>query len=243
MGGQSLAFWVARYEIPIFEGYAAISMDADYLGDKSDVERIDGSSSFKSIAKFPAKTAITALVGSVHIIPDDDSYMNVDVIHKVVGIDADVVNNRSVDVETDGILIRVMHPLHVLESRVNNFYTLQEKQNDLGIMQMKLSIKVARCYIADVAEHMEGGQKAALKIIEEVVSLAKTAAGRLAKLNGINFFEAIPHELITSEKFKTHRLPRIIQELDSAQPQKNRQPIAGGHSLATKIVDNKLQYC
>lgn len=243
VGGQSLAFWVARYEIPIYDGYAAISIDADYLGDRSDVQRIGSSSSFKTVVIYPANTAITALVGNVHIIADDDSYMNVDVIHKVVGLSAKAVRERSVDVLVDDIPIRVMHPLHVLASRVTNFHELQEKQTDLGIMQMKLSIKVARCYIADVAANMDGGQKAAIKIIEEIVSLAKSSAGRFAKLNGIDFLEAIPHEVIVSENFRNYRLPRLIQELEDAKPQKNWAPIAGGHGIATHILNDKLNFC
>jgi hypothetical protein len=223
VGGQSLAFWVSKYEIPIYEGYAAISMDADYLGDHDDVDTIGNC--FKSVVTFPHKTAITALVGSVHIIPDDESYMNVDVIHKIIGLKAAAVRARAVDVETDGVLIRVMHPLHVLASRVINFYKLAEKQTDVGLMQMKLSIQVAWHYAVDVAHNMDGGQKAALKIIEEIVTLAKTSPGRFAKLNGINFLEAIPYDAISSANFHTIRLPRLIDELERTKPQKNRVPI------------------
>lgn len=224
VGGQSLAFWVSKYEIPIYEGYAAISMDADYLGGRDAVDKIGRC--FHSIVTFPPKTAITALVGNVQIIPDDESYMNVDVIHKVIGLKAVTVQERSVDVMTEGILIRVMHPMHVLASRVINFYKLAEKQTNVGLMQVKLSIQVTCSYIIDVAHHMEGGQKAALKLIEEVVALAKTSAGRFAKLNGVDFLDAVPYRAISSENFQTIRLPRLIKELASTKPQKNRDPIA-----------------
>jgi len=151
--------------------------------------------------------------------------MNVDVIHKVVGIKAAVVRKRSVYILADGVLIRVMHPLHVLASRVFNLYMLQEKQTELGVMQVRLAVDVSWHYIVEVAHKMEGGQKAVLKIVEEIVTLAKSSAGRFAKLNGADFLKAIPIDAIQSKNFQTIRLPRLKKELERTQPQKNRTPI------------------
>jgi len=164
---------------------------------------------------------MTALVGSVHIIPDDYSYMNVDVIHKVVGVAAERVRLRAVPVQLqigDTVHIQVMHPLHVLKSRLYNFYWLTEKRNAHGVMQMRLAAKVAYHYILEVAQSMEGGQRIARKMIEEVVRLAKGAPGRVAKLHGVNFRDIIPFAAIQAPLFQSERLPRLLRELDSAQP-------------------------
>lgn len=226
VGGQSLAFWVAKYEIPVHEGLGAISMDADYLGDTVVVDQI-GRGFAQSTVTFPPPTALTALVGNVHIIPDDESYMNVDVIHKVVGIRADLVRQRSVPVALPmdvAVCIQVMHPLHVLRSRVHNFYFLDDKRTVNGIMQMRLAVQVAHAYVMDVARNMEGGQRIARKMIEEIVTLAKCSPGRAAKANGIDFTEAIPFAAISCKMFHEKRLPHLFAELRNAKPQKNWEP-------------------
>jgi hypothetical protein len=223
VGGQSLAFWVAHYGIPIAANRTAISIDADFLGGKEVVSAIG--KGFTSQVIFPHPDAITAIVGNVRILPDDETYMNVDVIHKVVGIAASKVRERSVEVRFgESTHIRVMHPLHVLRSRMLNFRLLQEKRNENTVMQMRLAIQVAKYYIADLNGNMPvKGNRAALKCIEEVVALAKSGPGRFAKLHGINFEDAIPFAIIASDNFQQKRAPRIVQELARTQPQKNEK--------------------
>jgi hypothetical protein len=223
VGGQSLAFWVSAYDVPVHENMGAISMDVDYLGQRDIVTRLG--KAFNSIVIFPAPEAITALVGNVHIILDDGSYMNIDVIHRIVGLRAKDVWDRSIVVDLHGHPVRVMHPLHVLRSRVINLYRLANRQNANGVMQASLAIEMVRRYIADVARNMEDGQRVARKQIEEVVDLAKSSAGRYAKLNGLNFFGAIPISSIESPGFHAKRLPRLLDELAAAEPQKNRERI------------------
>ncbi|WP_296942995.1 hypothetical protein [uncultured Massilia sp.] len=229
VGGQSLAFWVSKYQIPVNEQMGAISMDVDYLGDKAVASTI-ADHFLMSTVTFPEPYAITALVGNVHIIPDDFSYMNVDVIHKIVGLRADAVRERAVQVILSGEVlayIRVMHPMHVLKSRMLNFYWLPEKRTPNGVMQMRLAIKAAYHYILDVAQNMpSGGQRAARRMIEEVIDLAKSAPGRVAKLNGIDFRDAIPFNAITSPLFHSERMHRIHAELDKAKPPANWIPIS-----------------
>jgi hypothetical protein len=229
VGGQSLAFWVARYEIPTDSSLGAISKDADYLGDASVVTRIGRGFSHATVT-FPPPFQITAIVGNVHIIPDDESYMNVDVIHKIVGIRSEAVKARAVpvslpmDVDT---YIQVMHPLHILRSRLHNFYYLRDKRTPNGVMQRRLAVQVAGRYVQDVARQLEGGQRIARKMIEEIVTLAKCTPGRVAKLHGIDFREAIPFAAIESQLFQERRVPRLLKELSDAQPPKNWTPIDG----------------
>lgn len=65
--------------------------------------------------------SLTALVGQAYLDISADEYLNVAVIFDVLGIPADAVLARSVAVVSEQVgTFLVMHPLHVLRSRVVN---------------------------------------------------------------------------------------------------------------------------
>lgn len=138
IGGQALAFWAEYYRIRIDDTLPIVSKDADFLGDRALVERISEISG--GHATYPPRRAITALVGQVTIELANDQFLNVDVLHKVVGIKSDSVKRRAEEVVFDGLKFMIMHPIDVLQSRISNLATLKDKQNEMGILQAKLEI-------------------------------------------------------------------------------------------------------
>ena len=146
VGGQALAFWVLRYELVIPSGHAAISSDTDFLAvaphGRALVERM--AEVIHGQALFPSRRALTALVGQAVRPISDDEFVNVDVIDSVIGIAEEDVRSRAVHATVDGQSFLVMHPLHVLRSRLANIYMLTEKQGIKGEMQLAFAIDVAR---------------------------------------------------------------------------------------------------
>lgn len=213
VGGQALAYWVGKYDINLsdtaFIGGGAISSDTDFLGTRADVTKIAAATSGKT--QFIPKERISALVGLVQIAVGNDEYVNVDVLHKLYKVDVEKVRSRASEVIIGKRTLLVMSPLDILESRVENLAGLADKQNDEGIDQTVLAIKVANAFIQDIAaEH----PKAALKAIEEVVSIAKSGAGqRVISRYDVNFLMAIPAQVIDNENFKKLRWPQIQKEL------------------------------
>jgi len=226
VGGQALAFWMERYDIDLDEATSSdssharlvpISYDSDFLGSAECVDEVARKMGGRTI--IPRKTAITALVGSIEIDCNDDEYLNVDVIHRIVGMKAAHVEERALDIEIGNIHCRIMHPIDVLVSRVKNYHRLKDKQNENGLMQVACAMKVAKAYIEDYASNpsIENGQKFALKMMEEIVSLAKGSAGRYAKLSGMNFLEALPAAAITLPKFHKIRWPQMQKEIEDVK--------------------------
>jgi hypothetical protein len=116
VGGQSLAFWVAHYGIAVPPALAFISSDADLLGSHDTAGRLAAALNGRDVS--PGKIALTALAGQVLIPAGPQRYMNVDVLHKVIGFDdSNAVRSRSLDVALGDVTFRVMHPLDVLKSR------------------------------------------------------------------------------------------------------------------------------
>jgi hypothetical protein len=221
VGGQALAVWVDYFGVGPSLGTdedAVITRDTDFLGDRALVERVAKVLPAKPL--FPPRRALTALVGQVQIPRPGGTFLNVDVIHKVVGIDAKAIRKRAVKFEFaeggETIRFSVMHPLDVLRSRLANLAKVPDKQTPESVRQVRLAIEVARHYIARTTEEGDpaDGQKRALKAIEVVAKLARSAAGRNARDKfGLDFLEAIPEDRITAEKFRKERWPRLLEQV------------------------------
>ena len=230
VGGQALAFWVSHYGVALPGPtvlVGAISDDADILGVRNDIAAI--ASKVRGVPSYTPQHAISALVGQVTIPVGADEFVNVDVLHRLVGVDVGKVKERASEVKLGGTLIRVMHPIDVLQSRIENLAQLKDKQNPEGVEQAKLSLLVAGAYIGELAAMDEDGQRHASKAIEYIVGIAKTGAGKCgAKEFGLRFLDALPGFVITSDRFRAIRWPQIVKEintaagLDPAPPKKDR---------------------
>lgn len=216
VGGQALAFWAQRYEIPLDAfprragGGAVVSLDADFLGSRSSVDSI--ATAVHGAKHLTPRRALSALVGQVTLSVSADEYVNFDILHQVVGIDADVVRQRAIEVELRGIKFAVMHPLDVLASRASNVKILESKRTEDGAAQLRLALQVARAFVAVTAQSK--GDRAALKAVEYIVTIGKSGAGRYCQKHfGSDFCEAIPPGVITDPEFRARRYPQIIAEL------------------------------
>lgn len=229
VGGQALAFWVNYYAVPLpspppRNHFFAISRDTDFLGGRQLVDTIQSGVKGGKAYMMP-RSAISSLIGTVKIPLSDTTYASVDVIDNVAGLKREAVEKHAIEiVHESGLRFKVLHPMDVLFSRVYNHYKFTDKQTENGRLQTYLSLEVVHCYIRDTANIPEQGDKAAMRQIEQVVDLAKSAQGRFAKMHGADFFRAIPVESIRSVDFQTKRWPRMIDEIISAMPQKYNQP-------------------
>lgn len=237
VGGQALVFWVDYFNrtADLSQSHEGITRDADFLGDRSTVAGL--ADALKAKATYPPQRAITALVGQVTVSLADDAFLNIDVIGRIVGIDADAVRKRAVTTTLGETNLLVMHPLDVLHSRVENLAQLESKQNSEGVAQTKLALAVAKAYSETVAMEPDG-DKLALKAIEHVVTIAKSSAGRkVSKEYGIEFLSSIPFPAISNENFRTHRMPRIVEELAVSQPALSLQAFLDQGKYSVKVLN------
>jgi hypothetical protein len=227
VGGQALAFWVDQYRLSHHDPkLPAISNDVDFLsrsaGDKDVVSKLADAISGEAV--FPSKRALTALVGQAIIDISDDEYINVDVIHKLIGLNGDTVRKRAVRVASGKgrSTFLVMHPLDVLHSRLANLHQLPDKQNDKGRMQLALAIDVGREFLRSAAKEAKPGETAAGRsplqgYVSAIERMATDDAGRkVAKRHGLHVADAIDPHLIPPGPFWTKRWPGL-QKLMSTQ--------------------------
>jgi hypothetical protein len=218
VGGQALAFWVHRFNLVLPPHVSSISADTDFLArsaaDKATVQHF--SRILNGSTLFPNERALTALVGQAYFDISDDEFINVDVIHKVVGIAASKIRQRAVRASAgqgDGEFL-VMHPLDVLHSRLMNLYKLVDKQNPKGRMQLQMAIDVGREFLRTEAAGLSPDDIAQRSPLQGYVSaIAKMAgddAGRkVATRFGAHVADAIDPALIPTGPFWTRRWPTL----------------------------------
>lgn len=153
VGGQALAFWIEHFKInPVLDenDEAFVSRDADFLGRREHVKML--AKALSGIAEYPpSEKAMTILCGQIFLVKkDDNSFMNIDIIHRIGNMDSEAARRRAVEAELQGKKFLVMHPLDVLISRAENFRGIPDKQNNNGLRQVLLAIEVARKYVITV---------------------------------------------------------------------------------------------
>ncbi len=214
IGGQALAFWMDRYGIHQPGDLPAVSRDVDFFTrDAANSAPLQAfARAIRGQAKVLPPEAITALIGSAIAQAGDDRIYNVDLLHTVVGLSRDEIERNAVSAKMRGVdhAIRVMHPLHVLQSRNANLHELKDKQNELGRLQFRLAIEVARRFLeleVDRIEAATGASEAAREraIFDIFAAVDEYSADSAAKKNaeryGIFLADAIPAWRITSPAF------------------------------------------
>lgn len=200
VGGQALALWLREFDLLENPLGVAISNDVDFLtddpGDKVSVAMF--AQVLHGRPLYPSWRAMTSLVGSAVLDLSQDEYLNVDVLWNVVGLDPAQVREQAVVLENG---VKVMHPLHVLYSRLANLHELNEKQNEKGCNQLRLAIDVVRQYLRQLATEEHGQHRPArlMAAIKAVARWARDDAGRkVAARYGIHVADAIDPMLVPS---------------------------------------------
>jgi hypothetical protein len=215
IGGQALAFWAAYYDVaapPI-----AVTKDVDFLGTRADVERLARGLGAK--ATYRRQRDLTMLEGQVEKELPGGNYVNIDVLSRVYGdVSAESVTKHSIIAENPAGKFRVMHPVDVLQGRLDNVYGLPEKQDEHGIAQLHLAIAMVREFLADIAAQETGRAEkterpVTLRHVRRIETLALSDGGRkVARRYNVHVADAIdPMPLLHLKSFATKKLPQLLK--------------------------------
>jgi hypothetical protein len=213
VGGQALAFWADHLQVERPANLVSgVTADADFIGD---------SVLAKDLAKrlgwqlwIPALDDSTPQTGKVTQRTKSGQVKQVDFLSGVIGLTTKDLVRRAIEMEMPDIgRLRVIHPIDVLDSRIQNLHLLPEKRTDAGIAQGRLAVDVARAFIrSEVATRDE---RAGLKLLERVADIAgDMAAVRVFLLYGVDPLKAVPLEdFRTSAALHKVRWPQIVGEV------------------------------
>jgi hypothetical protein len=213
VGGQALAFWADHLQVERPATLAsAVTADADFIGDSVLARALGNRLGWDTW--IPALDDSTPQTGKVTCRTKSGAVKQVDFLSGVVGLTTKDLARRAVEIDVPEIgQLRVIHPIDVLDSRIQNLHLLPEKRTAAGIAQARLAVDVASAFIRrEVATH---GERAGLKLLERVADIAgDIAAVRVFLLYGIDPLEAIPLEdFRTTSALHKVRWPQIVAEV------------------------------
>lgn len=212
VGGQALVVWVEKFGVRLPRDLISITADVDFLarsaGDVGAVSKFARVISGQVV--LPSEHALTSVVGQAFRQVGDDTIVNVDVVHRLVGLTTEQVRKGAITVEAGGVRFLVMHPIHVLASRLANLHELADKQNDKGRHQLALAISVAREYLRSLAQDLSPqevgtGRSVLQTYVKFIAKLAKDDAGvKVARRHHLHVADAIDPQLIPAGPFWAH---------------------------------------
>lgn len=213
VGGQALAFWADHLQVerPL-DLASGVTADADFIGDS--VLAVDLAKRLGWQIWIPALDDSTHRTGKVTQRTRSGQVKQVDFLSGVIGLTTKDLVRRAIEMQIPDIgHLRVIHPIDVLDSRIQNLHLLPEKRTDAGIAQGRLAVDVARAFIrSEVASRDE---RAGLKLLERVADIASDmAAVRVFLLYGVDPLKAVPVEdFRTSPALHKVRWPQIVAEV------------------------------
>lgn len=213
VGGQALAFWADHLRVERPESLASgVTADADFIGDAALATTLGKRLGWQTW--IPSLDDSTPQTGKVTHRTKGGQVKQVDFLSGVVGLTTKDLARRAIEMDIPDIgRLRVIHPVDVLDSRIQNLHLLPEKRNNAGIAQARLALGVARAFIA--REIATRGERLGLKLLERVAEMATDiAAVRVFLLYGIDPLEAVPLEQFrTTTALHKVRWPQILAEV------------------------------
>ena len=213
VGGQALAFWADHLQVERPESLVSgVTADADFIGDAVLATTLGKRLGWQTW--IPSIDDSTPQTGKVTHRTRSGDIKQVDFLSGVVGLTTKDLARRAIEMDVPDVgRLRVIHPLDVLDSRIQNLHLLPEKRNDPGIAQARLALGVARAFIA--REVAMRGERVGLKLLDRIAEMATDiAAVRVFLLYGIDPLEAVPlEEFRTTTALHKVRWPQIVAEV------------------------------
>ncbi|WP_414041116.1 hypothetical protein ACJU26_03230 [Acidithiobacillus sp. M4-SHS-6] len=211
VGGQALNFWADRY----------FGRDNDFVS--GDVDLLGGTTEALRCAKaWGAKIHVADMdsaMGSPNIavvLIDRGSGsppLRVDFLGNLIGPSVrDVLHARFEVLTKQGFSFHVMHPLHIMESRIGNAFYLGRK-DESALRRLELSFSVTKAHITDTIHQ---NTRSGLKMVERVVEMALSERGKMSWYSRHDPMTAIPDPSEIMEYpqlFVEKRWPQILSEV------------------------------
>ena len=148
-------------------------------------------------------------------------YINIDVMFRVYGdMTAEAIASRAVPAANAAGRFRVMHPMDVLQGRLENVYGLAEKQDEHGLAQLELAVVMTRSFIVDIAsQESKRARPVVLSHLSRIEAMALSDAGRkVAKRYNVHVADAVdPAPVAHIKAFTTKKLPQLTKLMSPAR--------------------------
>ena len=209
VGGQALAFWAVWFKIETpAELGDKVTTDADFVGSSKNARALNKHLHWTMWT--PSLDDSTPQTAKLTKRVDSNGVKQIDFLHSIVGLDTKEIRKRAVEIKLQpSSNISVLHPVDVLTSRLKNLQHLREKQNEIGVAQAHLAIKITASFLRTLitAPH----RRELLRWVEHIaeVALDKSLGNTLDRYE-LDPFRSIPDGEIEVAEFQAKRWPQLL---------------------------------
>jgi len=235
VGGQALAFWAQHYRVkPLGVLAENVTRDADFVGGATVARDL-----WKTLRALgwkywqPSPDDATAQTAKLSKTVEGLGIKQVDFLGAIIGLKTEGIERRAAVLTlADGTRLWVLHPLDVLESRLQNLAQLPERRTSHGVAQAKLALEIVRSYLEEALHH--DSPRRLLDAIERVGQIA-LQSGLAAVLHdySLDLLSVVPFDRVPVEEFRTRRWPQLQAAVDE---QRRRYAQRRGHKA--KLAGN-----
>lgn len=213
VGGQALAFWADHLQVERPASLSSgVTADADFIGDSILAQEL--AKALGWTVWIPRLDHATPQTGKVTHRMKNGQVKQVDFLSGVAGLNTKDLARRAIEMEVPDVgRLRVIHPIDVLDSRIQNLHLLPEKRTDAGVAQAQLALNMVRAFIRQEITHRD--ERACLRLLERIADIAADiGAVRVFLLYGIDPLTAVPlDEFRTTSALHKVRWPQIMAEV------------------------------
>lgn len=222
VGGQAIEVWGVLFDVPSPIGdYAPLTEDADWLAGPQDAQwlcdKLGGPESVD--IQFPEAFDSTPSSALAYL-KRGERILMMDFLRTIVGPSIEQVQKLAVNVDVQGNIFAVMHPLLCLESRLANLHVIPSKRVGNGPMQAKWAIEIVHSYLKHLVENNHDKEQVA-KACREIAELAtfKPCGIYCFKHFSLNPISAITSDIVdyVGGGFSNEEWPRVLLRLNKKQ--------------------------
>jgi hypothetical protein len=196
IGGQAINLWAEHYQKespPWTDLRPYTSFDLDVLGSRTDVLKC--SQALNAEPFFPAPSENTVNSGKI-VTQIHGSVFEIDFLHSPNGLSPAEVVELARTISFEHVPLRILHPLHCLESKTVNLMTLSQDAGERqDLKHLRLSIAILRQYLTELTAK-GGAEQLLLRWAHRIRADSNHELGVQAAIKyGINFQEAVPADL------------------------------------------------
>lgn len=215
VGGMAVALLCRHFGIGI--PMPAITTDADFFGGRVSIaaaeETLNNLPTRTYLADFDAAAA-SPNSGKIAVdVAAGAEPVEIDFLYRIDGLSSDEIEQKAITIRVGDKTIKVLHPILLLENKINNLAMYPSKRDPAGVMQATLSVQVAKVYLQSMSKL---NQRAILNTIERIARFAGREPACFAfKVFDIDVLDVFQDEPNRVKEFYEKRLPQIKEHIAS----------------------------
>lgn len=171
VGGQAINLWAAILDVDIASPF--LTRDIDFIG--SQVDAIAADAKILRDHTLILATMDDSSINSATIevtFPAENKSIVIDYLIRIHGVDRKDIDNSVIEMDVGTVVIRVIHPFHLMRSKISNL-SIRQKQDSAGIAQAEASIAIFRAFLLEYMMQPEATSRSILNMIRKVIHFAK----------------------------------------------------------------------